>query len=145
MKNSLHSGMSFVDYAHVFIKFLVLNDNNISNIPKNQGKKLHNLYLDNSYHNSYHNLTIQIRWFRDTPKNINVCWCYATFLCKFPILIKSSWKVGSETLLFHHIRTLVKLLRRLLFWTENIIFVKWKSFYMTSRSFKKFTETMTKF
>ena len=33
-------------------KCLVLNDKNISKIPKNQGKKLHNLYLNNSYHNS---------------------------------------------------------------------------------------------
>ena len=48
-KNSLHS---FIDYLHVGTKFLVLSDKNIFKIYKNQGKKLHNLYLDNSYHNS---------------------------------------------------------------------------------------------
>ena len=36
----------------VVTKFLVLNDKNISKICKNQDKKLHNLYLNNSYHNS---------------------------------------------------------------------------------------------
>ena len=30
----------------------MLNDKNISKIRNNQGNKLHNLYLDNSYHNS---------------------------------------------------------------------------------------------
>ena len=52
MKNSLHNEMSFIDYVHVVTKFLVLNDKNISEIRKNQGTKLHNLYLNNSYHNS---------------------------------------------------------------------------------------------
>ena len=33
-------------------KFLVSNDENIYKICKNQGKKLHNLFLNNSYHNS---------------------------------------------------------------------------------------------
>ena len=32
--------------------FLVSNDKNIYKIHKNQGKKLHNLFLNNSYHNS---------------------------------------------------------------------------------------------
>ena len=44
--------MSFVDSLHVVTKSLVLNDKNISKIRKKQGKKLHNLYLDNSYHNT---------------------------------------------------------------------------------------------
>ena len=52
MKNSLHNGMSFIDYVHVVTKFLVLNDRNISKIRKSQSKKLHNLYLNNSYLNS---------------------------------------------------------------------------------------------
>ena len=44
--------MSFIDYVHVVTKFLVSNDKNIYKIRKNQGKKLHNLFLNNSYHNS---------------------------------------------------------------------------------------------
>ena len=44
--------MSFIDYVHVITKFLVSNDKNIYKICKNQGKKLHNLLLNNSYHNS---------------------------------------------------------------------------------------------
>ena len=36
---------------HVITKFLVSNDKNIYKIHKNQGKKLHNLFLNNSYHN----------------------------------------------------------------------------------------------
>ena len=52
MKNNLHNKMSFIDYMHVVTKFLVLNDINISKIRKNQGKKLHNLFLSNLYHNS---------------------------------------------------------------------------------------------
>ena len=52
MKNNLYSEMSFVDYVHVITKFLVCNDKNIYKIHKNQGKKLHNLFLNNSYHNS---------------------------------------------------------------------------------------------
>ena len=52
MKNNLHNKMSFIDYMHVVTKFLVLNDINISKIRKNQGKKLHNLFLNNLYHNS---------------------------------------------------------------------------------------------
>ena len=39
--------MGFTEYVHVVIKFSVLNNKNISKILKNQGKKLHNLYLDN--------------------------------------------------------------------------------------------------
>ena len=52
MKNNLYSEMSFIDYVHVITKFLVSNDKNIFKICKNQGKKLHNLFLNNSYHNS---------------------------------------------------------------------------------------------
>ena len=52
MKNNLYSEMSFVDNVHVITKFLVCNDKNIYKIHKNQGKKLHNLFLNNSYHNS---------------------------------------------------------------------------------------------
>ena len=52
MKNNLYSEMSFIDYVHVITKFLVSNDKNIYKICKNQGKKLHNLFLNNSYHNS---------------------------------------------------------------------------------------------
>ena len=47
--------MSFIDYVYVITKFLVSNDKNIYKIRKNQGKKLHNLFVNNSYHN----LTIQ--------------------------------------------------------------------------------------
>ena len=52
MKNNLYSEMSFIDYVHVITKFLVSTDKNIYKIHKNQGKKLHNLFLNNSYHNS---------------------------------------------------------------------------------------------
>ena len=51
MKNILHNEISFLDYVHVATKFLVLNNKNITKVYKNQGKKLHNLYLNNSYHN----------------------------------------------------------------------------------------------
>ena len=44
--------MSFIDYAHVNTKFLVSDDKNIYKICKSQGKKLDNLFLNNSYHNS---------------------------------------------------------------------------------------------
>ena len=44
--------MSFIDYVHVVTKYLVSNDKNIYKICKSQGKKLHNLFLNNSYHNS---------------------------------------------------------------------------------------------
>ena len=44
--------MSFIDYVHVITKLLVSNDKNIYKIHKNQGKKLHNIFLKNSYHNS---------------------------------------------------------------------------------------------
>ena len=44
--------MSFIDYVHVVTKFWVSNDKNIYKIRQNQGKKLHNLFLNNSYHNS---------------------------------------------------------------------------------------------
>ena len=52
VKNNLYNEMSFMDYVHVVTKFLVSNDKNIYKIRKNQGKKLHNLFLNNSYHNS---------------------------------------------------------------------------------------------
>ena len=52
MKNNLYNEMSFIDYVHVITKFLVSNDKNIYKIRKNQGKKLANLFLNNSYHNS---------------------------------------------------------------------------------------------
>ena len=44
--------MGFIDYVHVITKFLVPNDKNIYKIHENQGKKLHSLFLNNSYHNS---------------------------------------------------------------------------------------------
>ena len=49
---SLFLRMNFIDYVHVITKFLVCNDNNIYKISKNQGSKLHNLFLNKSYHNS---------------------------------------------------------------------------------------------
>ena len=52
MKNNLYNEMSFIDYVHVIIKFLVPNDKSIYKIRKNRGKKLHNLFLNDSYHNS---------------------------------------------------------------------------------------------
>ena len=52
MKNNLHNKMGFVDYVRVVTKFLLSNDKNISKICKNQGKKLDNLFLNNSCHNS---------------------------------------------------------------------------------------------
>ena len=51
VKNNLYNEMSFIDYVHIVTKFLVSNDKNIYKIRKNQGKKLHNLFLNNSYHN----------------------------------------------------------------------------------------------
>ena len=50
MKNNLQNEMSFIDYVHVITKFLVSNEKNISKVRKNQGKKLHNLFLNISYH-----------------------------------------------------------------------------------------------
>ena len=52
MKKNLYNEMSFIDYVHVITKFLVSNDKNIYKIRKSQGKKLHDLFLNNSYHNS---------------------------------------------------------------------------------------------
>ena len=52
MKNNLYSKISFIDYVHVITKFLVSNDMNICKIRKNKGTKLHNLFLNNSSHNS---------------------------------------------------------------------------------------------
>ena len=52
MKNDLYNEMSFIDYVHFITKVLVSNDKNIYKIRKNQGNKLHNLCLNNSYHNS---------------------------------------------------------------------------------------------
>ena len=51
IKNNLYNEMSFIDYVHVITKVLVSNDKNIYKIRKNQGTKLHNLCLNNSYHN----------------------------------------------------------------------------------------------
>ena len=53
MKNNLHNEMSVIDYIPIITKFLVSNNKNISKIYKNRGKKLHNLILSNSYHNSF--------------------------------------------------------------------------------------------
>ena len=50
IKNNLYNEMSFIDYVHVISKFWVPNDKNIYKIRENQGKKLHNLFLNNSYH-----------------------------------------------------------------------------------------------
>ena len=50
-KKNLYNKMSFIDYVHAITKFLVSNDKNICKIRKNQGKKLHNFFLNNSYHN----------------------------------------------------------------------------------------------
>ena len=52
MKNNLYNEMGFIDYLHVITKLLMSNDKNIYKIRKNQGKRLHNLFLNNSYHNS---------------------------------------------------------------------------------------------
>ena len=52
MKNSLRNEISFTNYVPAITKVLVLNEKNISKICKNKSKKLHNLYLNNSYHNS---------------------------------------------------------------------------------------------
>ena len=52
MKKNLYNETSFIDYVHVITKFLGSNDKNICKVRKNQGKKLHNLFLNNSYHNS---------------------------------------------------------------------------------------------
>ena len=52
MKNNLYNEMSFIDYVHVNTESLVSNDKKTSKICKNQGKKFHNLFLNNSYHTS---------------------------------------------------------------------------------------------
>lgn len=44
--------MSFIDYVHVITKFLVSNYKNFSEMQKNQGNKLHYLFLKNPHHNS---------------------------------------------------------------------------------------------
>ena len=133
--------MSFLDYVHVMTTFLVSNDKNIYRNRKNQGKKLHNLFLNNSYHNSVTSLdsdkvififlghvlhTTEKSLlkkglnFAIPTKNIN----YADYMLPFELLyrdvsslevsplIMNLSKVGLETLLFHHTRILVKLLRR---------------------------------
>ena len=130
--------MSFIDYVLVITKFLVSNDKNIYKIRKNHGKKLHIVILNNSYHNSVtsHNpdkvifnfsghvlnsteksLPSKGLNFAIPPKNIN----YADYMLPFELLYrdvdflevsnldKELSKVGSETLLFHHTRILVKL------------------------------------
>ena len=43
--------MSFIDYVDVITKMLVSNDKNIYKIRKNQGKILHDPFLNNRYHN----------------------------------------------------------------------------------------------
>ena len=48
---SLFLRMNLIDYMHI-TKFLVCNDKNIYKISKNQGSKLHILFLNKSYHNS---------------------------------------------------------------------------------------------
>ena len=55
IKSNLYNKMSFV---HVTTKFVVSNDKSIYKIRKKKGKKFHNLFLNNSYHNSVtsHNL-----------------------------------------------------------------------------------------
>ena len=51
MKNNLYNEVNFIVYVHVTTQVLVSNDKNIYKIRKNQGKKLHNLFLNNSNHN----------------------------------------------------------------------------------------------
>ena len=52
LKNNFYNEISFIYYVHVIKMFFVSNDKNIYKIRKNQGKKLHNIFLNNSYHNS---------------------------------------------------------------------------------------------
>ena len=52
MENNLHNEMVFINYVHGVTKFSGLNDQHISKICKNQGNKLYNIILSNSYHNS---------------------------------------------------------------------------------------------
>ena len=105
MKNNLHNEMSFTDYVHAITKFLVSNKKNISKIRKNQGKKLHHLFLNNSYHNSVtshdpdkviFNFSGHVLYtteksllskglnFAIPPKNIN----YADFMLPFELLYR---------------------------------------------------------
>ena len=49
---SLFLRINFIDNVHVITKCLVCNDKDIYKISKNQGSKLHNLFLNKSYHNS---------------------------------------------------------------------------------------------
>ena len=96
MKNSLHIEMSFIDYVHVVTNFLVLNEKNISKIRKNQGKKLHNLFLNSSYHNSVtsHDLDKAIFNFSDHVLNttekflLNKGLNYADFMLPFELLFR---------------------------------------------------------
>ena len=102
MKNKLYNQMSFIDYVHVITKFLVSNDKNIYKIRKNQGKKLHNLFLNNSYHNSVtshdpdkvifnfsghvlKSLLSKGLNFAIPPKNIN----YADYMLPFELLYRN--------------------------------------------------------
>ena len=94
---------------HVITKFLVSNNKNIYKIHKNQSKKLHNLFLNDSYHNSVtsHNpdkvifnfsshvlntteksLLSKGLNFAIPPKNIN----YADYMISFELLY---WDVHS--------------------------------------------------
>ena len=52
MKNNSYKEMSFIDYVHDITKFSVSNDKNFYKIRKNQGKKVHNLFRNNSNLNS---------------------------------------------------------------------------------------------
>ena len=115
MKNNLYNKMSFIDYVHVITKLLVSNDRNIYNICTNQGKKLHNLFLNNSYHNSEtsHNpdqlvfnfsshvlnttgksLLSKGRNFAIPPKNIN----YADYMLPFELLYRDVYSLAVSNL-----------------------------------------------
>ena len=139
MENNFHSEISFIDYVHVITKCLVSTGKKISKIRKNQVKNLHNLFLNNSCHNSVTfydpdkaifnflghvlNTTEKLLLSKGLNfviplKNINYndfmlnCYIWMSVPQKFLISIKRLSKVGSETLFFHHTRTLVKLSRR---------------------------------
>ena len=133
--------MSFKDYVHVVTKFLLSSDKNISKIRQMQGKKLHNLFLNNSYHKSvtFHNpdkvifnfsghvlntteksLLSKRLNFAIPPKNIN----YVDFMLPFELLYRDvdSLKVSNlnkeliksrlRDSAFSSYRTLGKLLTR---------------------------------
>ena len=122
MKNNLYSEMSFIDHVHVITKFLVPNNKNIYKILKNQGKKLQNLFLNNSYHNSVtsHNpdkviFNFSSHVFNTTeksllskglnfaipPKNIN----YADYMIPFELLYRDVDSSESSNLVKEFIRS----------------------------------------